>query len=310
MKKKVLWGILILVAVSLPAAAQDQSKAQVQDLEAYKAEIDSWHAERIRNLTEPTGYLTLIGLYWLNEGENRFGSDPENQIILPSKASPPFAGTITVRDGEISIKVMPEAEVKLRGEPVTETVINSDRDGLPDVLTVKELSFLVLDRSGRLAVRVKDPQAETRTGFKGVERFPVNLKYRVEAELVPYDPPKQRMVPTVIGTDSKYLVPGLVRFKLDGVVCELEPVVFSPESQMLFFIFGDATNGKDTYAAGRFLYIEREHTKDGRLVVDFNKAVNPPCAFTHHATCPLPPPGNILKVRIEAGERRYGEGHH
>jgi uncharacterized protein (DUF1684 family) len=309
MKKTMLWSILLLVVVSLPAAAQEQSEAQVQKFEAYKAELDSWHTERIRKLTEPTGYLTLIGLYWLKDGENRFGSDPENQVILPSKASPPIAGTITVRNGEISIKVAPGTEVLLRGEPVTETVISSDKGGLPDVLTMKKLSFLVLDRSGRLAVRVKDPDAETRVGFQGVERFPVNLKYRVEAELVPYDPPKQRLVPTIIGTDSKYLVPGLVRFKLDGVVCELEPVIFSPESQMLFFIFGDTTNGKDTYDAGRFLYIEREHTKEGRLVVDFNKAVNPPCAFTHHATCPLPPPGNILKVRIEAGERRYGKGH-
>jgi uncharacterized protein (DUF1684 family) len=309
MKKTTLWGVLGLLAISMPGAAQEHAVAQIQDIEAYKAEIDGWHEEQIRRLTEPTGYLTLIGLYWLKEGENRFGSDPENQVILPAKASPPFAGTITVDQGVITIKVEPKAEVLLRGEPVTETVISSDRDGLPDVLTMKKLSFLVLDRSGRLAVRIKDPDAETRTGFKGVDRFPVDPKYRVKAELVPYDPPKQRLVPTVIGTESKYLVPGLVRFELDGIACELEPVIFSPESQMLFFIFGDATNGKETYDAGRFLYIEREHTEKGQLVVDFNKAVNPPCAYTHHATCPLPTPGNILKVRIEAGELRYGKGH-
>jgi uncharacterized protein (DUF1684 family) len=307
MRNLLLFGFLGLIGLMVASAVSGQEPQAKVD-EAYQAEIDEWHEQHIEKLTDPSGYLSLVGLFWLREGDNRFGSDTENEIILPADAAPPHAGMMVLDQGEITVKVAKGAEVLLRGQPVTQTKIHSDAEELPDVLTLDRLSMLVLERSGRLAVRVKDPDAATRRNFIGVERFPVNPKYRIETRLIPYDPPRKRQVPTVIGTDAEFIVPGIVRFEIDGVACELEPVLASPESQMLFFIFGDQTNGRTTYGAGRFLYCERED-EEGRIVIDFNKTVNPPCAFTHYATCPLPPPNNQLEVSIEAGERSY-KGEH
>jgi uncharacterized protein (DUF1684 family) len=302
--------IRILLATAIVAAsiltmscASPQDEAPAVD-PAYVAELDTWHAERVQRLTDPNNYLTLIGLFWLEEGENGVGSDPSNTVVLPEQYSPDFAGTIVVEGEKIVAKAKTGVEIMIAGEALSEREIASDADGLPDILEISTINFYVLERGGRYAVRVKDPEAETRINFTGIERFPANPKFRIEAEFEAYDPPKKRQVATIIGTEETFLVPGVIKFELDGTPCELYPVIASPEAKMLFLIYSDETNGIESYGAGRFLYSERE--KDGRVLIDFNKSVNPPCAFTRYATCPLPPPDNHLNVRIEAGEKTYG----
>ena len=191
------------------------------------------------------------------------------------------------------------------GEPVTEMELRSDKAGSPDVLVLGRLRMFVIERDGRLAIRLRDLESPMRRGFTGLRWFPVRESFRVTALWVPYDPPKLLRVPNILGYAERLPSPGRAVFALDGRELALEPVLEDPQEAQLFFIFKDGTSGKETYPAGRFLYAEMP--KDGSVVLDFNKAYNPPCAFTAFATCPLPPEQNRLKVRIEAGEL---DGHH
>jgi len=163
----------------------------------------------------------------------------------------------------------------------------------------------VIKRGDRIGVRVRDPKSPVRTGFKGLEYFAADPAYKVTAEFVPYEKPRKMPVPTVIGTVEEMDAPGRVRFVIAGKELWLDPVVEDPKEPSLFFIFKDETSGRETYPAGRFLYADMP--KDGKVVLDFNKAYNPPCAFTPYATCPLPPKRNALPVRIEAGEKKYAD---
>jgi uncharacterized protein (DUF1684 family) len=167
------------------------------------------------------------------------------------------------------------------------------------------VSFYPISRQGKLAIRVKDPESEARRSFRGLEYFPVDSSWRVEARVEPPADAGRISVPNVLGTDTSEASPGTLVFERGGATYRLRPVLEEGETDW-FVIFGDATNGRDTYGAGRFLYVAP--AKDGRTVIDFNKAYNPPCVFTDYATCPLPPPGNRLPIRVEAGEKEYGHG--
>jgi uncharacterized protein (DUF1684 family) len=295
---------LVLVSGLVLSCSPQNQQPEVDP--AYFDEIEEWHGERVERLSGSEDWLTVVGLHWIEEGENTFGTDASNTVALPEAAGVGVAGSIFLENGAVRAVAREGVDLKLHNEPFTEGPLISDADGPPDVLSLADITFYVIQRGDRFAVRVKDPNSEARKNFTGVDRFPVNEKYRFEAEFVPYDPPQERLVPTVIGTTVPYQVPGVVKFEVDGAQCELEPVLANPDSPILFFIFGDLTNGVESYGAGRFLYAERE--KDGKVLLDFNRAVNPPCAFTPYATCPLPPPENRLSVRIEAGELAYG--HH
>ena len=169
-------------------------------------------------------------------------------------------------------------------------------------------NFVVIDRSGRKALRVKDSEAPTRTHFLGIDYFDIDPSWRVEAKWIAFDPPHELEVPTVIGTVEKYPVPGKAVFQRGGKTFELLPVIEVPGDRELFLIFADRTSGKETYGAARFLYVPMP--VDGKIVLDFNRAYNPPCAFTPYATCPLAPPENRLDLRVTAGEKKYrGAGH-
>jgi len=171
-------------------------------------------------------------------------------------------------------------------------------------VTLGRLRILVIERGGRPAVRVKDPEHPARERFSGIDYYPIRPEFRVRARLRPFDEPKPIEVATVVDIGARFLVPGRLEFELDGIALSLEPLISEPSDTELFIIFKDSTSGEETYGAGRYLYA----TLEGRdAVVDFNKAYNPPCVFTAFATCPLPPPQNRLDVPIRAGERRYGK---
>jgi len=269
--------------------------------------IESWRIERDQRLRSEDGWLTLVGLHWLEPGENPFGSGPDNPVALPAGRAPERAGSFVLEGDVVTLRAEPGVEITIEGQPVAERRLHSDADGEPDVLRLGDLTLRVLKRGESYAVRVKDPNSEVRTGFAGLDYFPIDPTYRFDATFVAYDEPKEVKVASVVGPEATMLAPGYVRFSLNGRELTLEPMLEGPDDEQYFFIFRDATSGKETYGAGRYLYTDV--AKDGQVVVDFNKAYNPPCVFTAFATCPLPPPQNRLPVRIEAGEKVYGQGH-
>ncbi len=270
---------------------------------AYSAEIETWREKRAERLRSPDGWLTLSGLFWLKEGENRFGSDPSNRVVLPA-AAPKFLGAILLSQRAVSLRVDPGVALTHGGKPAVSMPLTTDAQAEPTVLEHGTISFYVIERGKRLAVRVKDSQSPARLAFHGIDSFPIDRRWRFEAHFEPYDPPRPIPVPNVLGTVENEPSPGAVVFDFGGHSYRLDAVTESGTDE-LFLIFSDRTNGTETYGAGRFLYAPRP--VNGKTVVDFNKAYNPPCVFTPYATCPLPPPQNRLPIRVEAGEKRYGE---
>jgi len=270
--------------------------------DAYRQEIEAWRANRVSRLRSDGGWLTVVGLFWLEPGRNAVGSDPGNRVVLPTGKAPAYAGVLD-RSGDGTIfHAAPGSGVTLGGSPVTTVEMESDAAEEPTVLAVGPVTFFLIQRGDRLGVRVKDRQSDARRDFHGIESFPIDTRWRREARFEPYDPPKKITVPTILGSEEPADCPGALVFDLDGKTYRLDPIVERGETD-LFVIFGDATNGKRTYGAGRFLYASPP--VDGKTIVDFNKAYNPPCVFTPYATCPLPPPQNKLPVPIEAGEKAY-----
>lgn len=272
----------------------------------YRAEIDAWHAQREARLAAADGWLSLVGLHWLEEGPNPIGNDPSAAVPLEAPGIPPEAGTILLEGEDLTIEPHAGAAILLGGVAVTghRTVATDAADGGPDVYSIGRLRFHVIERGGRFAVRVKDPQAPTRTTFEGVPRFPVDPAYRVRARYEPYDTPREVTIGTAAGTEDTALAGGRLRFALNGQELTLEPWVSGTGDTDLFLVFADATSGETTYGAGRFLSATAQD--DGTAILDFNRAVSPPCAFTPYATCPLPPATNVLQVAVEAGERHHG----
>ncbi|GMV31929.1 MAG: hypothetical protein AMXMBFR59_40540 [Rhodanobacteraceae bacterium] len=273
----------------------------------YPAEVKIWRAERLDRLKSGTGWLSLVGLHWLKEGPNTIGSAKGNDIVIAS--AQPRLGTATLAGGEVTFALADGAVAIIGGnEKSSSGKLLDDRSPRPTTVAFAKASFLVIDRDGKKALRVRDADAPTLKHFKGLDYFDIDQQWRVEAKWEAFDPPKTLEVPTVLGTVEKYPVPGKATFERDGKTYELQPVLETPDAKQLFVIFADRTTGKETYGSGRFLYADMP--KDGKIVLDFNKAYNPPCAFTPYATCPLAPPENRLDLRIDAGEKKYKGGKH
>ncbi len=291
----------IVLAVSAAAALGAQATS-------YTDEIRQWREQREAKLKADGGWLTVAGLFWLKEGTNRFGTDPSNEIVLPEGSAPPRAGAFEFHGGKTTVRMEAGAPAAVVGEkPVVGVVeLASDSTGSPDVLTMGRLTMHVIMRGDRFGIRLKNMQSKLRDEFTGLHWYPVKESFRVTARFVPHETPRQISVPNILGMVEKMPSPGYAVFTLEGQEVHLDPVLEEPNATQLFFIFRDGTTGKETYPAGRFLYADMP--KDGQIVLDFNKAYNPPCAFTPYATCPLPPEQNRLAVAIEAGELNYG--HH
>ena len=270
--------------------------------EAYRQEIERWHASRIARLTAPDGWLSLVGLEWLQPGTNRIGSSADNDMVLARM--PAHLGTITwADDGTLSIQLDNGQGATIDGKVETSAVMLDDSHAHPTTVAFGSVNFIAIDRGGRKGLRVRDSEAETRARFAGIARFPVDPAWRIVADWQPLDPPFPLATGTVIGTIENYPAPGKAVFERDGLRYELYPVIEVPGDTQLFLIFADATSGRETYGAARFLYAGMP--RDRKIVLDFNKAYNPPCAFTPYATCPLAPPENRLALRVEAGELKY-----
>lgn len=271
-------------------------------------EIVAWQTQRLKRLTAAEGFLSLVGLYWLEDGDNSFGSAEDNDLVFPA-AAPAHIGRFTLSTGVVSLQVengVPVTHIDSTGaERAVQTLdFPNLKNDDPEALRLESLRFYPIERDGRYGVRLKDTQSEIRLNFKGIEYFAVDSLWRIEARFEIFETPRSIAVPSIIGTVSETPWPGNIIFSVGGQ--EQRLAIFGEIGDKLFFtVFADETNGQETYGGGRFLVVE--HLGEGRVIADFNKAYNPPCAFTPYATCPLPPPQNRLDVRIEAGERYSGE---
>jgi hypothetical protein len=271
------------------------------DANVYAKEIGQWQAERWKSLKSEDGWLTLLGLFWLKEGEQKFGSDAANEIVLPKEKISAYLGTLTVKDGAVRFEAPAKTGFTVDGKPVTNLELRSDADGSPTILRLGSLSFQLIKRGDRLGFRIKDKDNADRLNFRNTEFYPADLKWRIDARFEAYNPPKPVPITNVLNMESSETSPGAVVFEVDGQTYRLDAITEKGESKY-FMIIADKTSGKETYPAGRYLYVNPPDAS-GHIVIDFNKAFSPPCAFTKFATCPLPPRQNRLPFAINAGEK-------
>jgi uncharacterized protein len=277
---------------------------------SWESELKAWREKRAAGLQAQEGWLSLIGLGWLQNGDNSFGSGDDNRVQIGAKV-PVHIGVVRLEKGALRLLAPAGGFPKdflVDGHAAQEQALLADDAENPSKLTMGSVTIIVINRDGRFALRIKDPAAPTRAAFHGLRWYPPNPAYRVHARWIPYNPPKQLDIPTVLGTTTHLPAPGAAEFTIDGKTVRLEPVLEDPKSTELFFIMRDATSKTTTYGAGRFLYTDLpDHGvgQAGELWLDFNRLINPPCAFTAYATCPLPTVQNRLSIAIPAGERRY-----
>lgn len=289
---------------SLGLATATAAEATPVSDAAYRAEVTQWRRERDERLRAPDGWLSLVGLHWLEPGPNRFGGAPTDDVPLP-RAVPPHAGTIVVEGREahfnLRLEVPEHSALTMNGGPPRSGPLRTDAAPTPDVLAMGTVSWQVIERGARVGVRVRDSASPARRTFAGSTWYAIDPAYRVVARFAPRAGATEVVVPDASGGQQKLKSPGTLTFTLRGEVQHLDPVLDGddPDDQMI--VFRDATSAHTTYGAGRFVRARRQ--KDGTFVVDFNRAYAPPCAFTPYATCPLPPPQNRMRIAVEAGDK-------
>lgn len=296
---KLQWIIRGLAAIGLALGAVLLFGAP--DDPAYRASVERWRQNYEASLKSDDGWLTVSGLFWLHEGDNRFGSDALNDMVLPAGA-PAQAGSFVFHNGKTVVHANPGVKFTLNGKPVESAEL------LPDLpserLHLGDLTLFVHASGERFGIRLKDKNSKLRKEFTGLHWFPVDEQYRMTARFVAYDPPKQAEIQNILGDFDKMPIVGYAAFTLNGKEYHLEAVPDAPGT--VEFVFRDLTSGKETYPAARFL--DTDVPKNGTVLLDFNKAYNPPCAYNPYTTCPIPTPQNRLRVAVQAGEKMYNHG--
>lgn len=292
-----------MLAVLFAATANDPAVPPA----SHSAQVEQWRAQRVERLRAPQGWLSLVGLHWLEPGTHTLGRAADNSIVLAT--GPQRLGTLAFESGQATFTPDPASGITVAGVPAESAfALVPDSAAPPTTLTFDQgnATLQLIERGGRFALRVRDARAATRSGFVGIEHFPIDAGWRFEARFEPHPPGRTIEIANVIGQLEPMANPGAVVFDRDGRSHRIEAV--DEGDGQLFLIFADRTNGKQTYGAGRFLYAKP--ALDGRTVVDFNQAYNPPCAFNAYSTCPLPPPENRLDLAITAGEKKYAGPTH
>jgi uncharacterized protein len=295
----------LLFWITYPGALSQNGSASEAN---WRRDLLAWRELQAKKLQAPDGWLSLAGLAWLNEGDNTFGSAPDNRIRIQADVAP-HLGVLRLGNNTVSLAPptggFPQGLLLDGHTPRAQLLASEDT---PSMLTAGTLSMFVIHRGDRYALRLRDYHSSARLHFHGLKWYAPNEKYRIAARWTPYAPAKMVKIPTILGTTIEMPVPGAVEFVLEGQTLRLEPVLESPKDTKLFFILRDITSRTTTYGAGRFLYTtfpDQGLNKPGRIWLDFNRLENPPCAYTAYATCPLPPPQNRLPVALPAGEERY-----
>jgi len=269
--------------------------------EPHHHEVERWRQKHEAELKADDGWLTVSGLFWLRPGETRIGSDPSNDVLLPVHA-PNSVGTLSLHDGKAVFRTAPGVAVTRNGQPFDLGAIQSDADEhRPDVLAVGDVKLILLKRGVRFALRLKDNRSPFRARFAGLRWYPIREEWRIEAKFVPFATTTSLIMDTIVGETEVEQSPGYVTFEHGGKSYRLQAAGMKDGS--LWFVFRDGTSGRTTHGGARQLYADPP--RDGVVVLDFNKAVNLPCAYVPYATCPLAPPQNRLSLAIEAGELKY-----
>jgi uncharacterized protein len=298
--------LALLLALAAPLSIAAEAPAAGGALQSERAAIEQWRSARVASLTSDTGWLTLAGLFWLKEGDNTFGRAPGNALLLDNAALADTAGSFVRSGQQVRFVARSGSGVTHGGTPVTTLELASDASGNPTVLESGALRFYVIERAGSLGVRVRDLKNPHRLGFRGFEYFPVSTDWVVNARFERYQPVHHVKIVNILGMELEMDSPGALVFTRDGHEWRLDALLEEPGDQELFIMFADGTSGRESYGAGRFLYIPTP--KGDSVPVDFNKAYNPPCALNEFATCPLPPWQNRLSLRVTAGEKKYADG--
>jgi len=277
--------------------------------EKYVEEVNKWHEGRLKALKVDDGWLTLCGLFWLDDGPNTMGKGTASKVQLP--CGPASAGAVVYDSKTETVKlvVKEEAGIIVDGKHVVgECAIETDHKFRPTIVRIKDtqVSFTAIKRATKMGIRVKDNNSAVKTGFTTIERFPTNAKWRLQARYQAFPERKTLNIINAVGLPDPQVAPGSVHFEVNGAQLSLDVIDEDPNSDQFWIIFKDLTNGKETYGM-RYLYIQRPAANSTATVVDFNRAYNPPCCFTDYATCAVPPKQNRLNVRIEAGEKNYGD---
>jgi hypothetical protein len=293
----------LLLAACAPAAAD----APPLDVAAYERSLAEWKTGRLAEAAGPDGWSTLTALHWLNEGDSRVGGDSAAEVSLPRAHAPRRVGTIRFAQGRALFVAERGARVTNGDAPVDSVVLGADTAGRPTVLSLGSVSMRLIKRGDRVGVRVKDTLSDRRVHFAGLQYFPTDTAWRLHGRLIPYPKGKTLRIMNVLGMEDDQPSPGAVEFVIGGKTYRLDTIVERGDTD-LFVMFRDRTSVDETYPAGRFLHVNNPDA-EGRVVIDFNRAYNPPCAFSPFATCPLPPRQNVLPIRIPAGERRYAGEH-
>lgn len=288
----------ILAAVSACSSLFGANKVDPE----YAKPILEWRQKLETTLKSDTGWLTVAGLHWLSKGETTFGSDPKNTFVLPAGKAPARAGKVRFDGKAVTLEPEANAGLQVNGKPAAKQVLIDDAKEVYDIVTLGDLSFFVIVRGDKTGLRLRDKSSKYRKAFTHRSWYDVKPEYKVSGKFFPFAQPKHLKVPTVIeGVVEEHESPGEVEFALNGKTQRVQ--VLKASNNQVWLIFRDQSSGKATYPAGRFLYGDK--AADGTVTFDFNRAYNPPCAFTPFATCPLPPRQNYLKVAIEAGELNY-----
>jgi uncharacterized protein len=265
----------------------------------YAARLHEWQLRMEAGLRAEDGWLTVVGLDWLEAGDNTVGSAPTSDVTLPNAAVPAEVGVLRLENGRVTLHVTTDEPVLVNGQPAKTAMLNDDHSDLLTNVQIASVTFFIIKRGDQYAVRIRDTQSHARQTFRGRAWFPADESYRVVGRFIPHASNQTIQVESANGPDTILENPGRVEFELHGQHLSLEAA--DGGKGQLWFIFRDATSGVSTYSASRFL--KAPFTEDGTVDLDFNKAYHPPCAFTDYATCPLPPRENRLTITIEAGEK-------
>jgi len=296
--------LLILTPLFAVAAPLDTPPSPSTPDATYIQSFDKWKAELVDDLKQ--NWLSLAGLFWLKPGDNSFGTDAGNAIVFPK--GPAHAGVFELAGTVVNVKFSSDAHATIDGKPVTTSKLQPDISDKPTIVELGSLRIKAIVRGQRIGIRLKDVDSDQAKNYRGPLFFPLDLSYRVTAAWVPSDGKKTVDVPNVLGDTTPTPVAGTVVFKINSQEVRLTALGGSPEKG-LSFVFNDLTSKTDTYPGGRFL--ETDPVVNGTVVIDFNRAYNPPCAVTPYATCPLAPKENRLAVAIPAGEKYdRTHGHH
>jgi len=289
MKKSILIGIWALVI-----GCSSKPQPTPEQIEAHKKDVQTWFTKRITDLKDHDGWLNLAGLYWLKEGMNSFGSDESNDLVFPAGKIAPKAGYFLVKGQQVTMMPAPGFDLK-------ETVVFHPDSTNTILQNHGSLEWFIIKREDKLGVRLRDLESDNVKNFEGIDRYPVEYSWKIPAKFEAAREGEKINITNVLGQTTAEDLTGTYVFELDKKEYRLAA---TGKGKELFVVFGDSTNGKETYGAGRFIYIDRPDST-GMAFIDFNKSYNPPCAFTEFATCPLPPKENILPVSILAGEKNY-----